>query len=136
MTQLSKIQKTSIERPIPETLNFLTWLSERSSGEYMSLFSGTGQAAEKEHIVRQTICQMVANWRSYGNLTSLINLKPDGGAGLAENSTAFRWLVENKYICVVDGGDFCAVTQLTIAKLYIHFSDELPVQRLLGEQEP
>jgi len=133
MSQLSKTESTIPQRSNDgnTSIDFLIWLSERSPGEYMSLFSGTRQASEKEHITYQTICEMVANWRGYGNLTSLIDLDPDAGTGLIENSKAFKWLVENKYIHVVDG-DFCAITQLAIAKLYVHFSDKLPVQPLLA----
>jgi hypothetical protein len=131
MTQISRIEGTSIERSTPSTLDFLIWLSERSPGEYMSLFSGTRQANEKECITYQTICRMVANWRENGDLSSRLDLDPDAGAGLIENSKAFYWLVENKYLSIVDE-DFCAITQLAIAKLYVHFSDKLPVQPLLA----
>jgi len=90
----------------------------------MSLFDGTRQAAEKEVMMFQTIHAMVKNYHANGQLSSQVDLDPD--SSLAKNSTAFQWLVDNKYF-VVDG-DRCTITQLSIAKLYVHFADKLEVQ--------
>ncbi len=105
-------------------LGFLEWLCQRSPNEFMSLFDGTRQAAEKEVMMVQTIHAMVKNYRENGELSSLVALHPD--SSLAKNSTAFNWLVDNKYFAV--DGDRCTITQKSIAKLYMHFADKLDVQ--------
>lgn len=106
------------------TVLFLEWLADRHSNEYMSLFSDTRQAAEKEALMYQTIRAMIANYRKDGRLSSQIKLSPD--SSLAKNSVAFDWLVENQYFAV--DGDHCTITDLAIAKLYIHFSGALKIQ--------
>ena len=127
MSQLQR-QDSSIKSS-NSTLDFLIWLSERSPSEYMSLFSGSRQAAEKEAMTYQTICAMVFNYKDRGDLTSLVALHPEYRS-LAQNSITFEWLVENKYF--VRNGDRCAITQLAIARLYVHFANKLPVQPLLA----
>jgi hypothetical protein len=116
---LSNIQSQS-----PNILSFLEWLCQRSPNEFISLFDGTRQAAEKEAMVFQTIHAMVKNYHADGQLSSLVALHPDGS--LAKNSTAFGWLVDNEYFAV--DGDRCTITQLAIIKLYVHFADKLEVQ--------
>lgn len=117
-------EPTDIQKSSPSILGFLEWLCQRSPNEFMSLFDGTRQAAEKEVMMIQTIHAMVKNYHADGRLSSLVALHPD--SCLAKNSTAFNWLVGNKYFAV--DGDRCTITQLAIAKLYVHFADKLEVQ--------
>ena len=104
-------------------LGFLEWLAQRKSSEFMSLFDGTGQAAEKEAMMYQTIRASVKNYHSTGQLSSKVALHPSGR--LNENSKAFNWLVSNNYLAV--NGDRCTLTHLSTAKLYVHFAKELQV---------
>lgn len=116
--------QSNIQNQTPNILGFLEWLCQRSLNEFMSLFDGTRQAAEKEAMMFQTIHAMVKNYHADGQLSSQVALHPD--SSLAKNSTAFNWLVENNYF-VVDG-DRCTITQRAVAKLYMHFADKLEVQ--------
>lgn len=117
-------ESTDIQKSPPSILGFLEWLCQRSPNEFISLFDGTRQAAEKETMMLQTIHAMVKNYHAEGQLSSLVALHPD--SSLAKNSTAFNWLVDNKYFAV--DGDRCTLTQLAIARLYLHFADKLEVQ--------
>lgn len=119
---LVKSQSVSIEAQPSNILGFLEWLASRSPNEYMSLFSGTGQSAEKETMMYRTIRAMVENYHADGRLSSKVALSPDH-AGLVDNSRAFKWLVDCQYFAV--DGDRCTLTQLAIAKLYVHFADSL-----------
>jgi len=91
----------------------------------MILFSGAKHALEKEVMMRQTIQSMVKNYLSNGQLSSRVNLSSDDSL---QDSTAFKWLVDNKYFVLQ--GDRVAITQLAIAKLYVHFADQIGVQPL------
>ena len=119
---LSTTNSTSLQSPQSDILGFLEWLSSRPSGEYMSLFANSGgNACEKEVLMYQTIRAMVCNYKEVGELSSKVALCKD--SSLAKNSAAFKWLVENNFF-VVDG-DRCTITDKAIAKLYLHFADQL-----------
>lgn len=124
---LTHATESALQKERPPFLDFLEWLSRQQSRRFMGLFDGAGKAAEKEAMTVQTIRGMVNNFLENGELFSRVALSPDR-ADLACNSEAFKWLVENKYLAV--DGDKCMITQLLLAKLYIHFADDLEPQPL------
>lgn len=64
--------ESSIQSQPPQILHFLEWLCQRSPNEFMSLFDGTRQAAEKEAMMLQTIHAIVKNYHAEGQLSSQV----------------------------------------------------------------
>jgi hypothetical protein len=104
--------------------NFIVWLANQSQSKYMGLFAQTKNAYEKEAIVFQTIRVIAQNHQNKLPPYSKLNLHLD--SSLTQNREAFNWLVENKYLYLVEA-ELIDVTHLLLARLIVHFLQDMPV---------
>jgi hypothetical protein len=132
------------------TMDFVIWLSEQPPNKFMQLFAGTRLAYEKEELTYQVVHAIASNYKQ--GLPPYMKLFVKAMSPVSDNKTgAYHWLIENKYLIVVeeltqkaiepktsevDGEDFTEpftrcflvdISHLLLARLMVHFGSSLPL---------